>query len=80
MEKVKVTVSIPKEYLEKIETRAVELGVTRADLMRCVLADYLTGRKHVMEVRPQKVVESKNTNETRIISDEKPAEGVFNSL
>ena len=44
MEKVKVTVSIPKEDFEKLETKAVELGVTRADLMRCVLADYLTGR------------------------------------
>lgn len=80
MEKVKVTVSIPQEDFEKLKTKAVELGVTRAELMRCVLAEYLTGRTHVMEVKPQKAVESKSTNEIGIIFDDKPVDGVFNSL
>lgn len=80
MKKVKITLSIPQEYAEKLNEKATELQVHKTELLRCVLADYLTGRPHCMEVKPQKAVESKPTNEIGIISDEKPVEGVFNSL
>ena len=81
MEKVKVTISIPKEDFEKLETKAVELGFTRAGLIRCVLVDFLHGEPHVTTTKLEKAVSQSNpTNEIGIISDEKPVEGVFNSL
>lgn len=83
MKNVKIQFYVPKEDLELLDKKAEKLCVTRTDLLRCVLADYLYEKPHAMEItkKLEKAVSQSNpTNEIGVISDDKPVEGVFGNL
>lgn len=83
MKNVKITISIPQECAKKLNEKAAELQVHKTDLLRCVLADYLYEKSHVMGITKElekAVSQSYPTTEIGVISDDKPVEGVFGNL
>lgn len=78
MEKVKVTFAVSKESLKKFDEKVSKIGSTRAETLRnfvetVIDLDFVNEKKEIS-------AESKPTNEIGIISDDKPVDGVFNSL
>lgn len=83
MKNVKITISIPQEYAEKLNKKAAELQVHKTELLRCVLADYLFEKPHCMEIKDvsgKVTVISDKSEKIGVISDDKPVEGVFGTL
>ena len=79
MKNVKITISIPQEYAEKLNKKAAELQVHKTELLRCVLADYLFEKPHCMEIKDVTAIPDKS-EKIGVISDDKPVEGVFGNL
>ena len=83
MKNVKITISIPQEYAEKLNEKAAELQVHKTELLRCVLADYLFETHHCMEITDELGGTTANPDKLEkigVISDDKPVEGVFGNL
>lgn len=77
MEKVKATFAVSKESLKKFDEKVSNMGSTRAEILRNFVEtfnniDYTPRRESPAELKP--------TNEIGIIYDDKPVDGVFNSL
>lgn len=82
MKNVKITISIPQEYAEKLNEKAAELQVHKTELLRCVLADFLFPKtSHLMGIKEElEKSTSKQADKIGVISDDKPVEGVFGTL
>lgn len=77
MEKVKVTFAVSKESLKKFDEKVSNMGSTQAETLRNFVETF-----NNIDFTPQREIpaELKPTNGIGILSDDKPVEGVFNSL